>query len=130
MNDDPAAIRTIAIVFVCRSSQPALLHDHLPTLTATASSDPLVTEPVRLIGLPKTAEARLCKALELPRVGFLAIDDGAPQARPLLDFVRNNVPPVELAAFRDAEKATYIPVQINVSETTAPVASKIGKASG
>ena len=79
--------------------KPALspAHAHLPTLVHLATLPPTCTTPstpqaeVRLISLPTSADARLASALAIPRVGALAIYQGAPGAKTLEDYVCGHI---------------------------------------
>ena len=85
-----------AVVFVARAAQPSILNSHLPQLIAVASQACTEKEPIRLFGISKACEARLSEALGLPRASCIALDDGAPGAAVLLDFVRKHVSPITL----------------------------------
>lgn len=113
-------------IFVLRSSQATILHDHLPQLVATASSAFPQLPATRLVQLPKGCDARLCEALALPRVSFIGLLDNAPYSKSLADFVRSCVPEVNVPWLQEAKKANYLPVKINAIETLAPAAK--GKA--
>lgn len=106
----------LAAVFVPRSDQSSLLHSHLPVLIQVASPETC------LIALPKGAEARLSAALRIPRVGLLGMKKNAPSAAALLNFIKENVPAVQVPWIQEAAAARYLPVEINVIETTAPLA--------
>ena len=102
---------TLAAVFVDRSSQAPILHSHLPLLVSAASTP---TIPVRLVALPNGSETRLRTALGIPRVGVIGIRNDAPDATPLLNFVKEHVPTVDVPWLKNAEKAEFLPVAINV----------------
>jgi ribonuclease P/MRP protein subunit POP3 len=82
-------------VFVSRSSQPSLLHAHLPLLTVTASLSHPEKPPIVLVTLPKGAESRLVSALGVPRVGVVGLSEGAPGSKVLVEFVREKVKAVD-----------------------------------
>ncbi|KAH0562488.1 hypothetical protein GP486_002825 [Trichoglossum hirsutum] len=88
--------KPLVAVFVARSTQPALLHAHLPLLTATASLSRPKKPPIALVTLPKGAEVRLTSALGLPRVSVVGLSEGAPGSAALVEFVRENVKPVDV----------------------------------
>lgn len=119
----------MAAVFVPRSSKPSVLHAHLPLLTYTASVAHARSQPTRLVSLPKDSEARLCDALALPRVNFVGLLDDAPHATPLLAYIRQHVPAIDVPWLRHdaaaaAAGAHYLPVRINALQTTMPILSK------
>jgi ribonuclease P/MRP protein subunit POP3 len=112
----------LAAVFVCRSSQPSVLHAHLLQLVATASLAHPLKAPTRLVQLPRGAENRLCSSLALPRASFIGILEDAPNSKVLIDLVRGLVSKVEVPWLAEAQSAQYKPVKINTIITTAPSA--------
>lgn len=114
-------VRHLAAIFVCRSSQPSVLHAHLPQLVATASLRNPLVQATRLVQLPSGSENRLSSALGIPRASFIAILEDAPHSKPLLDLVQDVVPVIELPWLEEARKARYMPVKINTVLTTAPI---------
>ncbi len=120
----------LAAIFVPRDAQPSLLHAHLPLLTVTASLASPTLPHIRLVGLPKVAENRMAAALGLPRVGFVGLMEDAPNARSLIDFVREQVPAVEAAYLNEISAGVYLPVNINAISTSAPVRPKKTKDEG
>ena len=111
-------------IFVPRSSQPSILHAHLPQLVTTASLANPELPATRLIQLPKGCEARLSAALGLPRVSFIGMLDGAPHSKSLVDLVRECVPEIEVLWLEEAKKSVYLPLKVNVIESFVPVAKK------
>ncbi|KAL5612760.1 hypothetical protein BROUX41_004155 [Berkeleyomyces rouxiae] len=108
-----------AAIFVARSGQPSMLHNHLPELVAAASRHPLVVKPIRLVALSQTCADRLTKAVGLPRVSFIAVRVSAPQSKALLDFVEQHVKRVSSAWIDSA--TTYFkftPPNITAVQTT------------
>lgn len=117
----PSKPRLLA-VFVCRSdSQPSQLHSHLPVLCNIASqSSPEHT--VRLVQLPKGAEARLTTSLAIPQVGFLGLMEGAPGSTSLLHFLEEKVPAIEVPWLSGS--LGYQPTVIRAMKTIAPPTKK------
>lgn len=109
-------------VFVCRSdSQPSQLHSHLPVLCNIASrSSPEHT--VRLVQLPRGAEARLTSSLAVPRVGFLGLMEGAPGSTLLQSFLEEKVLAVRVPWLEGS--LGYRPTVIRAMKTIAPPAKK------
>ena len=112
---------TLAAVFVDRFGQPPILHSHLPLLLAAASVSTLPEQSVGLVALPTGSEARLAATLRIPRVGLLGVEKDAPGAKPLLDFVKEHVPALDIPWLRDAQNGTFLPVEINAKTTTVPL---------
>lgn len=114
----------LAVVFVPRFDQPTILHSHLPLLVkATSSASPAVPV-IRLVTLPKGAEERLGIALSIPRVGLIGLLDGTPEAAPIIAMVRLTVPGIEIPLPQEAMTGAYLPVNIKLIQTTAPIETK------
>jgi ribonuclease P/MRP protein subunit POP3 len=109
--------RHLSAVFVTRSSQAAILHAHLSQLVAAASLNNAGSPATRIVQLPKECESIITASLGIPRVGFLAIMEGAPCSATLVDFVREVVPAVEAQWLKEVTQ--YQAVKINAVETTA-----------
>jgi ribonuclease P/MRP protein subunit POP3 len=118
---------SFSAIFVLRSSQPSILHSHLPQLIATASLPGRGSESspsTRLVQLPRGSDERVCQALGLPRASFVGLVEGAPHTGALVDLVRRSVPEIEAPWFKEAANAAYLPVKINAIETFASVLKK------
>lgn len=115
----PSKPRLLA-VFVCRSdSQPSQLHSHLPVLCNIASrSSP--EHIVKLVQLPRGAEARLTASLAIPRVGFLGLMEGAPGSTSLLHFLEEKVPGIKVPWLEGG----FQPTAIRAMKTIAPTPTK------
>jgi ribonuclease P/MRP protein subunit POP3 len=98
--------KPLVAVFVARSSQPTLMHAHLPLLTATASLSHSEGPPIALVALPKGAEARLVSALGIPRVSVVGLLEGATGSTALVEFVRRNVAAVDIEGGRNRWRGT------------------------
>ncbi|MCJ1473222.1 hypothetical protein MMC13_001873, partial [Lambiella insularis] len=98
---------------------PSVLYAHLPQLIATASlafpSDPTI----RLIALPHGAGKRMSIVLQISRVGIVGLLGGAPHAAPLIELIREHVPPVEVPWLDNLRQGNYLPVGINSTKTVA-----------
>ena len=119
-----STLKPLDAVFVPRSDQPSIMHSHLPMLVQAASMAPLSSPHIKLVVLPKGAEAKLSSALGIPRVGLIGLMEGAPAASPLIEFVKQHVPEVEVPWLVEAEAGVYLPVQINIIHTTAPLITR------
>jgi hypothetical protein len=119
--NSPSPEGHFSAIFVCRSSQPAILNDHLPQLVTTASLAHPGLPATRLVELPKGSDARLSDALGLPRVSFIGIIEDAPQSKSLVDLVRECVPEVEIPWLQQAKESKYLPVKINAIEKFSTV---------
>ena len=123
-NEDTSTKNSLLAVFVPRFDQPSTMHSHLPLLITTASLATPSQHTIRLVSLPKGAEARLCGALQLPRVGLVGLMRDAPNAAPLVDFILENVPSVEIPWLEHARGGQYLPVQIRATQTSDPEKTK------
>ncbi|KAG4442489.1 hypothetical protein IFR05_001989 [Cadophora sp. M221] len=122
--ETPPTTHHFTAIFVPRSSQPPILHSHLPQLIATASLAHPSLPATRLVQLPKGCDARLCDALGLPRVSFIGILEGAPHSKALLEFAREHVPEIDVPWLREAREEKYLSVKVNAIQTFAPVVEK------
>jgi ribonuclease P/MRP protein subunit POP3 len=61
----------------------------------------------RLIPVQTSAEARLAPSLHIPRVGALAIYEGAPGAKVLEEYVREHIKPTECKWIDEAMSAEW-----------------------
>ncbi|TVY13676.1 hypothetical protein LARI1_G008407 [Lachnellula arida] len=118
--DKPQPSPHLSAIFVPRSSQPSILHTHLPQLIATASKEHPDLPATRLVQLPKDCDARLCEALGLSRVSFIGLLEGAPHSKALVELVRESVSEIKVPWLHEAQKGKYLPVKINAIETLAP----------
>ena len=116
--------RHLAAVFASRSSQPSIWHAHLPQLIAAVSSRYPNLPPIRLVQLPKGCEEIVCSSIGLPRASFVAVMNDAPQSKHLVDFVRANVPVIDMEWLREAQIARYLPVKINTIQTAISTPKK------
>jgi hypothetical protein len=109
--------RGLVAVFVDRSTYPPILYSDLPVLVYTASLAFPEEPPIRLVTLPPGAHSKLSAALGVPRSSILGIRKAAPDVEPLVKFVRENVPPIDISWLRKA-KGIYLPVKIKTTKTT------------
>ena len=120
----PTIPRALVAVFISRVDQPSILSSHLPLLVATASLALPSSPAIRLVDLPKGAGIKLSTALNIPRASIIGLLEGAPHSAPLVGPIRKLVRPVEIPWLQDAMAATYLPVSIKATETTAPAEPK------
>ncbi len=108
----------LAAIFVCRTSQSSILNAQLPQLLATASVAHKDLTVTRLVQLPKGCETRLGMTLGLPRVGFLALRDDAPNSHLLVKFIRDQVPAIDVFWLRDAQLANHQPLEVEANDSS------------
>ncbi|KAG9189360.1 ribonuclease P/MRP protein subunit POP3 [Alternaria panax] len=108
------ACRRLSMVIITHpkpSLSPA--HAHLPTLIHLATLTPPSTlsstsqTATRLIPVQTSADHRLASHLHIPRVGALAIYEGAPGAETLETYVREHVGPTECKWIDEAMGAEW-----------------------
>jgi ribonuclease P/MRP protein subunit POP3 len=104
-------LRRLSMV-VLTHPKPSLspAHAHIPTLLHLSTLSPstsLTTIPTRLVSLPTSMDALLASALHIPRVGALAIYEGAPGAEALENYVRENVGVTECQWVDEAMSAEW-----------------------
>ena len=117
---DTARIEPLAAVFALRSGQPPVLYSHLPLLVKAANLAVPSSPSTRLISLPEGAGVRLKSVLGIPRVGMIGLMNSAPNASSLVEFIRANVPEMEVPWLQEAIKGEYLPVKINTIQIVAP----------
>ncbi|KAK4456143.1 hypothetical protein QBC34DRAFT_10579 [Podospora aff. communis PSN243] len=118
-----------SVVFVARSSQSSSFHCHFPQMVAVASNSTPSAPATRLVGFSKACEERLSVALGIPRVSSIGLREGAPQAKGLIDYVREHVEPIELAWIEQARAAQYLETKIDAVPTKIGTAkARIGTA--
>ena len=96
------------------------MHSDLPSLVSAASFGASRDLGVRLAVLPAGSEDRLRDALAINRVSLVGIRWNAPGARPLLDFVRENVKAIDLPWLRAIENGQYLPARFEPNTTPVP----------
>lgn len=74
--------------------------------------------PARLIPLSSISEAKLCSVLGIPRVGIIAIFDGAPGAGPLVENVRENVEVTDVPWAKEVQGGEWLGTKIMFGEGT------------
>lgn len=121
LHNSEMKVRHLAAIFVCRSSQPSVLHSHLPQLVTTTSLTQPYLQQTRLVQLPQGCESGLSSSLGLSCASFVGIFEDAPHSKLLVDFVRDVVPIIEVPWLKEAQKAQYMPVKVNAILTTAPL---------
>jgi len=121
-SDEPAA--AMAVVFVVRSSDDSL-YAHLPALCATASAPRSKQTATRIVSLDASAEARLARTTQLPRVGIVGVPEDCPNAAALIEYAQHHVECVEIPWLTEALNGQYQPLKI---EVTVPSPAKPAKA--
>lgn len=117
---NPAKIKPLTAVFVTRSSHLPALYSYLPLSVKLASLSVPSSPSIRIITLPEGAEDRLKAALGIARVGMVGLIDGAPSALSLIQFIRENVPELEIPWLQEAVKGAYLAVKIKAIQTSVP----------
>jgi ribonuclease P/MRP protein subunit POP3 len=88
----------------------------MPLLSHLSSSYYPSLPPTRLVPFSTTSEAKLCKALGIPRVGIIGIFEGAPGAGPLVEYVREKVEVTDVPWVREVEKGEWLGTKIMFGE--------------
>lgn len=115
--DSSADSRPYAVVFVARSGQSSAFHCHFPQMVALAAQSQTTDKATRLVGFSKACEDRLSAALGIPRVSSIALREDAPQAKGLVDFVREHVAPIEVTWLREAQSFKFLETKIDAVPT-------------
>lgn len=120
--DSRSDSRPYSVVFVARSGQPSAFHSHFPQMVALAAQPShSVGKAVRLVGFSKACEDRLSAALGIPRVSSIGLREDAPQAKGLIEFVREHVPPVQVSWLEEARSAGFLETKIDAVPTKVGV---------
>lgn len=104
-------------IFVCRATLPSVLTNCLPTLVAAASQNKQDPLAIRLVPLRATAEPFLVQCLHMSRVGIVGVWPENPGAEVLLQFVQEQIQPIDLHWIHTPSPTTYLPVKITAVET-------------
>jgi ribonuclease P/MRP protein subunit POP3 len=115
--DSSADTRPYAVVFVARSGQSSAFHCHFPQMVAFAAQSQSADKATRLVGFSKACEDRLSAALGIPRVSSIALREDAPQAKGLVDFVREHVAPIDVAWIQEARSSNFLETKIDAVPT-------------
>ena len=116
-----------AVVVMYREAIPSPISESIPLLVAAASVRIEGAEPIRLVELSVSAEAELSAVLGLPRVSMLGLDASAPDAGPLLQYIRDQVEPVHAPWLKQVPSSAYMPVKIASKEVDEGVQKKSRK---
>ena len=106
-------------VFVPREDQHSIISAHMPLLVKAASLGSGSDSQIRLVRLPKGADARLSMALGVPCVGAVGLMEGAPGAEDLIGVLRDEVGELVIPWLEKASSGVYRPVNIQSIETTS-----------
>lgn len=72
---------------------------------------------VRLVGFSKPCAEKLNEALGIPRASSIALREDAPQAKGLVDFVRQHVSLVEVAWLKEVGASKFLETKIDAVPT-------------
>ncbi|GAB1320502.1 RNase P and RNase MRP subunit [Madurella fahalii] len=123
VSSTPGEVATqYSVVFVARSGQSSAFHCHFPQMVALAAQSQSPEKAVRLVGFSKSCEERLSAALGIPRASSIGLRDDEPQAKGLIDFVREHVAPVQVSWLEEACSARFL--ETNIDAVPTKVGSK------
>lgn len=86
-------------------------------MVALAAQSQPPDRAVRLVGLSKACEDRLSAALGIPRVSSIGLREDAPQAKGLVEYVREHVAPVEIVWLREVQAGRFLETKIDAVQT-------------
>jgi ribonuclease P/MRP protein subunit POP3 len=102
----------LAVVFLPKP-RDNLVYSHLPLLCYTSSANMKdEAQQTRLVLLDPSSERILAASIGLPRAGVIGVFDNAPGAGPLLEYVRQNVDPVEIPWLKKALSGQWMGVNV------------------
>lgn len=108
---------SLAMILVCRSSLPPPTCNSLPLLVAAASRANAESDAIRLLEMTDSSQSAVAAAMGLPRVGMLGIMSEMPDARPLIQYVRDTVESITAPWAREAVSPIYLPTKIDAVKT-------------
>ena len=111
--------RRLAAVFVDRFSQAKIMHNHLPILIASASTEERAA--TRLVALPSGSERELRSALNVPRVSIVGVYEDAIGAGPLIELTKDKVPVIDGSWLKDVRGSKYLPLKMDATTTKVAV---------
>lgn len=107
----------LAVVFLPKPKDN-LVYGHLPLLCYTTScAQKNKAQCIRLVLLDPSCERTIATAMGLSRAGAIGVFDNAPGAAPLLEYVRDNVDPVEVPWLEKALSGQWMGINV---ETHVP----------
>jgi len=106
-----------SVVLVARSGQSPAFNCLFPQMVGVASQGHVPEAAVRLVGFSKPCAEKLSEALGIPRASSIALREDAPQAKGLVDFVRQHVPLVEVAWLKEVAAAKFLETKIDAVPT-------------
>lgn len=95
-----------------------IVYAHLPSLCYTASLANNSSPKIRLVSLNVSAEKRIAASLGIPRAGVIGIVEDAPGATALLEYVREQVPPIEIPWISRALNGDWMSTQVESNATS------------
>ncbi|KAL2918656.1 RNase P and RNase MRP subunit [Polyrhizophydium stewartii] len=111
-------------VLVCRGDMPAgHLYAHLPAMAA------LLDPQVRMCALSAGAERKLADTLGLKRASVVGVRSGVPSLERLCELVEASTTPLKAPWLKKASTTSFVPTQIRVIATSAPIKPRGGTAS-
>ncbi|RMZ92003.1 hypothetical protein DV736_g739, partial [Chaetothyriales sp. CBS 134916] len=108
---DTRRMRPAAVV-ACSSAMPSPFLNGLPLLVALASMAGGSDQPIRLVGISSQFETAVSNAVFLPRVGVMALYEDSQSSKALVNYIRNEVPPVKVAWLEQARSSSYLPLKL------------------
>jgi len=109
--------KRLAVVFLPKP-RDNLVYSHLPLLCYTSSATHKdKAQRTRLVLLDSPCERTIATAMGLPRAGVIGVFDDAPGALSLLEYVRENVDPVEVPWLEKALSGQWMGMNV---ETRVP----------
>lgn len=117
----------IKLIFICRADiDPGLLIAHIPPLVATHNAIARVENAIKLVPLPRGAEASLGDALGLRRVAVLAINEAA-EGLSLFQSLLPSVPTLTAPWRAPTSTLKLAPTRVKQVLTSAPKDLKAAK---
>ncbi|KAK4163483.1 hypothetical protein QBC43DRAFT_319711 [Cladorrhinum sp. PSN259] len=106
-----------SVIFVARTGQSPAFNCLYPQMVGVTAQTQPPEEAVRLVGFSRPCAERLSEALGIPRASSIALKECAPQAKGLLEFVRERVPLVRVEWLKEVHAARFLETKIEAIPT-------------
>jgi ribonuclease P/MRP protein subunit POP3 len=111
-SEPTAQLKPLATIFLTTVAMIHLPYSHIPTLTSLASGMHPNAPPIRLVHVGASSETKLSETLGIPRVGMIGVLEGAPGAKPLIEYVRDTVEAIDVPWTREVGAGRWLGTKI------------------
>jgi hypothetical protein len=105
------------VILARKSAFPTPVQQSFPVLVAAASRK---DDDIRLVEISPDAEASLSDAAGVPRCSVLGIRADTSATAPVIDYVREQVEPVNAPWLGEKSTPEYLPLKVDISTVAGP----------